>query len=143
MIERLGDDLESLVARKEVKLSVGTRRYISRLKAEGRWKEAMQIAQQKREQKAQRREEKARVELNRSLLELLTTPDPEIEAEKEIEVIWLLDATGQINPKERVTELEGTLATMDPHIRKLIEPRLGEIRDGLKPLMSESRFPRR
>lgn len=132
MVERLVDvskDLEGLVITKEPRLPRSIRKYIRELKAEGRWEEAMEIAQRVRENKLQKREEKARKELNRTILELLTTDDPEVEGEKEIRAIWLLEAAGVINSEERLEELLESLDTKAPQLKDLLEQRLVEIRD--------------
>lgn len=132
MIERLTDvpkDLEGLVATKEPRLPGSIRKYIRDLKAEGRWEEAMEVAQQVRERKAQKREEKAREELNRTILELLTTNDPEVEGEKEIRAIWLLEAAGVINSEERLEELLESLDTKAPQLKDFLDKRLAAIRD--------------
>lgn len=150
MIEQSGNipqGLEGLVAMKEIRLPKSLRKYIRDLKAQGQWEEAMQVAQQTRKRKFQnqRREEKAREELDRSIFELLTTTDPKIEAEMEIRTIWLLNATGEIGSKEKSTELKLSLDTMAPQLQEFIEPRLVAIRDELSPLMPmpEPNFPRR
>lgn len=113
--------------------------YIRRLKAEGKWVEAMSVAQQEREKKGRikrrTRQEKAREELNKTVRELLETNDPEIEAVMEIRGIWLLEAAELINPEERLMELLESIDTKAPQLKTFIEGRLVRIREEVKPLM--------
>jgi hypothetical protein len=138
MTERLDgapEDLEGLVAHKEVKLPSGIRKYIRRLKAEGRLEEAMSVGRQTRQNKSQRREDKARAQLHQSIFDLLTTDDPETDGVTTIKAIWLLYATGEIDPDERLEELQASLDAMTSPIRAQIEARLVEIRDQTTSLM--------
>lgn len=133
-------DLERLVTQKEPRLPQGIRKYITRLKAEGQWEKAMEVAREAKEQKFKIREGISEVDLlHLTIRQILETDDPTTQAEQEVRAIWLLYATGVIGSKEKTDELLATLDSKSPDLKAFLEGRLSDIRDELQPLLPKLR----
>lgn len=134
------EELESLINQKEPRLPKSIRAHIRSLKAAGQWEEAMRVAKEVREEKLQSRQQKAEVELNRTIRKIIETNDPQVQAVEEIRAIWLLYATyfyatGIIDSDERSSELLQTLDSKSPNLSAFLEGRMADIRDELQPLL--------
>lgn len=135
------EDLEKLWEEKDMRLPKSIRKYIRRLKNEGRLDEAELTRKKTLEAKRGKygdplvlKQVKARRALDRSIYNLLTTEDPEIEAELEIRTIWLLELTGEIDSSERTQELLEAIDSKAPLLREYLEERMPEIRDEVSKL---------
>lgn len=139
MSRRAGSgDFEAKMQRKESRLPRSLRKYIRRLKGQGQKAKAAEVWRQAKGKQETRAlltdRDKAVQELDGAVSVILETEDPRTEAEEGVRALYLLQAAGEINEQERVSDLREVLATLEPDVREHVEGRLIDIRERLMEL---------
>ncbi len=135
MVERpsqnCSDELDLKLQAKEERLPKSIRTYIRRLKEEGRWEEAVRFREFVIKQK-KTRQEIAVDELHKTIKEVICEQDPVKEASGEIKIIWLLNATGEIDQQGRREEIINIFDSQPQSLQAVLEKVLPKIRDEMQ-----------
>lgn len=98
--------IEHRFADRELKLPKGIRKYIRRLKQEGKLEEAFRVKKESTERKRSARD-KLNDKLNENLRDVVLSDNPEQRALGEFTTTWMLSKTGEIPTlEERRADLE-------------------------------------
>ncbi|MCH7730452.1 hypothetical protein IID21_02860 [Patescibacteria group bacterium] len=123
------EELESLLSKKEPRLSKGIRSYIRILKQHGHFEKAMDRRKHEVGKKKATRTTKAYGELHKTLRVIIETDDPQIEAENELRAVWLMHAASILDSDERVQGIIDILDSKELPLKEYLENNLVEIRE--------------
>lgn len=100
--EQVDQDLEVLLEKKKPRLPRGLSKKIRDLKASGQQDEANIAYREAIEKKKPLRKEFiARIELYKKIDEIIESDEPHVQVERQIEAVWLMEASGLINDEQR------------------------------------------
>lgn len=143
-------DLEQVYTYREPRLSKSVRSHVRRLKKQGRFPEAIMIAQAARQDKDGRKLHSIEEEINRNVRIILQSDDSKERTIAEIKAIWLYHMTEQMEKemkkerksqyevvKERWNEILETLNSQAPDIQAYVKGQFQAIREELKPFLPQ------
>ncbi len=99
------NDIEKKLSERELRLPKGIRKYIRTLKEQGKLKEAMKVRREELEKKKSAREKLQDV-LNLEIAESILSDNDKIQALSKFRATWILSQTGEIDPRERIADIE-------------------------------------
>ena len=139
MVERLAEIpkgvQELLEEAKEENLPKSIKAYIRRIKQEQGRDVGLWFREQLITKKAITRQEKAEKMLKETILKLIQTDDPAVQAKCEVRAIWLMFAAGILNSDERTQEIISILDSKGGQLKEELENNLPKIRDQVKFLL--------
>ena len=106
---------DTSVDKRRIRLAKGVRKYIRRLKQSGNHKQADEVERQaRREKRPLSRKEKASLELRRTIGEIVDDDgNPHVQVERQIKVIWLMQAAGITDSEQRRDDLNEVFDALD------------------------------
>lgn len=128
-------DIDQLFQKKEERLPNSIAKYIRLLKQSEKWEEAIAFRENFVATKVSNRRERAEKELNQTIIELLETNDPAVQANKEVRAVWLMFAAGVLQSDERVKNILEILDSKGGELKQQLEENLPAIRDEIKHLL--------
>lgn len=126
---RPDEQFETLLQKKDKRLSKSTRAHIRNLKKEGRLDEANRVRTRSIEGRYQRDQQTLNA-LDESVTQLLTTDNPKVEIKEGIRIVWLLSKSGQISEiDQRTDEINEIVDATEPELIDYAEQILPQVRD--------------
>ena len=120
--------LENIFREKDSRLTTSVRKYIGDLKETGQFDQIMSIGRTESPKKKDR-QERIIDEVNRSIHGLLSTPDIKIEIHHQARAIWLMEAVGIIDSRQRLNDLSAIYDFSGPGSEDYLEELMPVVRD--------------